>query len=138
MAFEKMSRGWALGTKGFKRSLLHSEGLLLKNGSLRALKLEGKELQEANHLRGESLLEKGLAILGKSPAQTVSDPKSAVWEIWIALALKGRTSATNVWIAERLCMGAPQAVSMLTSRLKQALERRRSSAFVEFYQNITK
>lgn len=137
LAFEKMSRGWALGTKDFKRSLLKSEGLL-KDGSLRALKLEGKELQEANELRWENLLEKGLSILGKTPAQAESELKSAEWKVWIALVLKSRTSATNVWIAERLRMGAPQSVSILTSRLKQATQQRRHPAFAEFYQNITK
>ena len=135
MAFEKMSRGWALGTKDFKRSLLKSEGLL-KDGSLRALKLEGRELAEANTLRWESLLEKGLSILGKTLAEARNERKSAAWKVWIARVLKTQTSAPNVWIAERLQMGAPQSVSVLTSRLKEAVEQRRNPAFAEFYRNM--
>ena len=80
-------------------------------------------LAEANTVRWETLLEKGLSILGKTLAEARNERKSA---------------ASKVWIAERLQMGAPQSVSVLTSRLKKAGEQRRAPAVAELSQNITK
>jgi hypothetical protein len=55
----------------------------------------------------------------------------------IADVLKSRTAATNVWIADKLNMGAPQSVSILTSRFKQQ-EQGKDVAYHEFIHNITK
>ena len=41
MAFEKMSRSWALGRQEFKKELLKSEGLL-KDGDFEALRLSAQ------------------------------------------------------------------------------------------------
>jgi hypothetical protein len=136
MAFEKMCRGWALGTKSFKRGLLESEGLL-KEGSFESLRLEGRELREANELRWENLLERMLSTLQKNDNAISSEKKSAQWKVWIAVVLKSHTAATNVWIADKLNMGAPQSVSMLTSRFKQQ-KQDRAAAYLKFTQNITK
>jgi REP element-mobilizing transposase RayT len=136
MAFEKMCRGWALGTKSFKQRLLGSEGLL-KEGSLDSLQLEGQELQEANELQWEHQLERMLSVLHKDDREIVSDKKSAQWKVWIANVLKRNTAATNVWIADKLNMGAPQSVSMQTSRFRQQ-NQEQDSDYLEFIQNITK
>jgi REP element-mobilizing transposase RayT len=136
MAFEKMCRGWALGTKSFKQGLLESEGLL-KEGSFDGVQLEGKELREANELQWEHQLERMLSILDKNDRAILSDRKSAQWKVWIADVLKRHTAAPNVWIAAKLNMGAPQFVSMLTSRFNQQ-KQKRDTAYQEFIQNITK
>lgn len=60
------------------------------------------------------------------------------WKVWIANVLKSHSSATNVWIATKLNMGAAQSVSMLTSRLKKEISDRSDPADERFYQNITK
>ncbi|NBB78575.1 MAG: hypothetical protein GVY36_03915 [Verrucomicrobia bacterium] len=72
MAFEKMCRGWALGSKDFKRKLLQSEGLL-KEGSFEQLRFEGKELKEANELIWENMLERAVRALGKTKVKIVSE-----------------------------------------------------------------
>ncbi|MFO8027919.1 MAG: transposase [Opitutales bacterium] len=133
MAFEKMCRGWALGSKSFKKGLLESEGLL-KEGSFEALKLEGKELREANEMQWEQLLERMLAAVEKDAEDIAAEKKSAKWKVWIANGLKSHSSATNVWIAEKLKMGAPQSVSILTSRIRKASV---DEEYERFYQNIT-
>ena len=107
---------WALGTKEFKRKLLETEGLL-KDGSMQALRLEGKELREANELQWTAMLNRALCCLEKTKSDIENSLKSADWKVWIACELKRRSSASNVWITEQLNMGAPQAVSMHTSRL---------------------
>jgi putative transposase len=136
MAFEKMCRGWALGTKSFKQGLLESEGLL-KEGSFEGLRREGKELHEANELQWENLLERMLSTLQKNDSAILSEKKSAQWKVWVADVLKRHTAATNVWIASKLNMGAPQSVSILTSRFKQQQKQRKDIAYYEFIQNIT-
>ena len=56
---------------------------------------------------------------------------------WIADVPKSNTSATNVSIAYKLNMGAPQSVSMQTNRFRQHNQDRVASYLV-FIQNITK
>jgi hypothetical protein len=83
MAFDKMCRGWALGTKDFKRKLLETEGLL-KDGSMQALRLEGKELREANELHWAAILNRALSCLEKTKSDIENSLKSADWKVWIA------------------------------------------------------
>lgn len=121
MAFDRMSRGWALGSKKFKREILGSDGLL-KDGNSDAIKLEGADLQEANELIWMEHLQAGLRAARKNGESIRSARKSADWKVWIASELKKRTSAPNTWIARELNMGVPQAVSVLTSRFKTGNE----------------
>jgi len=81
-------------------------------------KYYGEGLREANRLRWEMLLEKGLSSLGKDAASIATDPKSARWKVVLAALLKQKTSATNVWITSQLRMGTPDAVSRYVSEFK--------------------
>lgn len=126
MAFDKMCRGWALGSKDFKRKLLHSEGLL-KEGSFEQLRFEGKELKEANELMWETTLEQAVQALGKNKDDIARDKKSAFWKVSIASELKRNTSAPSTWIAQRLNMGAPQLVGVYVNRLQQELKQQPNS-----------
>ena len=136
MAFEKMCHGWALGTKDFKRKLLETEGLL-KDGNTQAIHLEGKELQEANELQWEAILNRGLKILGKDIADVTNERKSASWKVWIASVLKQRSSATNVWIARQLNMGVPQAVTIHVGSLDK-VKLRKTKEYQNFIYEFTK
>ena len=109
--------GWALGSKDFKRELVKSEGLL-KEGSVEAIRMEGKDLREVNELMWEALLSDGLASAGKGADSIANDRKSAYWKIKIAAELKGRTSAPSTWIAQHLNMGSPQLVGSYVKRFK--------------------
>ncbi|MFT4901190.1 MAG: putative transposase [Lentimonas sp.] len=114
MAFDKMCRGWALGTKEFKKALI-AEGLagaLDEDAATHQVpRYDGSTLQEANELMWEHVLEECLQSLEKGPADIQQDLKSAEWKVLIAAVLKCKTSATNVWIAEKLNMGVSNAVS---------------------------
>jgi REP element-mobilizing transposase RayT len=123
MAFEKMCRGWAIGTKDFKKALLEEleeakEEDEKRDGSDAVAKYYGEGLREANRLRWEMLLEKGLSSLGKDAACIATDLKSAKWKIMLAALLKQKSSATNIWIAGQLRMGTPDAVSRYVSEFK--------------------
>ena len=124
MAFEKMCRGWAIGTKDFKKALLKEleearEENEKGDGSDAVPRYYGEGLREANRLRWEMLLEKGLSRLGKGAASIKTDLKSAKWKIMLAALLKQKTSATNVWITGKLNMGTPDAVSRYVSEFRQ-------------------
>jgi len=81
---------------------------------------DGKDLREANELKWELFLERGLTELGKDTAAIRDDLKSANWKVMLASALKRSTSATNVWIAGKLNMGIPQAVSQNVGKFYEA------------------
>lgn len=123
MAFDKMCRGWAIGTKDFKKALLEKlEDAKQEDekgeGSDAVARYYGEGLREANRLRWEMLLEKGLSSLGKNAACIATDLKSAEWKVMLAALLKQKTSATNLWIAGELRMGTSDAVSRYVSEFK--------------------
>jgi hypothetical protein len=123
-----MCRGWAIGSKDFKKGLLSEEADRLKaeaeeNGEVLDLAKEyydGKDLREANELKWELYLERGLAQLGKDATAIREDLKSGDWKLMLAAVMKRYTSATNVWITERLNMGIPQAVSQNVGKFHQS------------------
>lgn len=126
MAFKKMCYGWALGTKDFRKRLVseaaETEKLQNENESEPDSKIpyyDGKTLREANELRWELMLEKCMAALEKTTEMAGSDIKSADWKILIAAVLKSKTSAPNGWIARKLNMGVPHAVSRYVGIFRQ-------------------
>jgi putative transposase len=119
LLFDRMCKGWAIGSKDFKKGLLSEEIERKKAKSeaeggdvnLEPERYDGKELREANELKWELFLERGLKALGKDAAAIREDKKSVVWKVMLAAVIKRHTSATNVWITGKLNMGISQAVS---------------------------
>ena len=135
MAFEKMCRGWALGSREFKKELLRSEGLL-KDGDFEALRMEGRDLAEANELLWEALLDRGIRAAGQTEQTARRQKKSEEWKVWVAHELKRRTNAPNAWIAERLHMGVPHAVTVNIRRFKMN-RKLSSSSYDDFIKRFT-
>ena len=136
MAFEKMCRGWALGSRAFKKDLLKSEGLL-KDGDFEALRMEGRDLAEANELLWEEMLERGFQAAGRTAATARGQKKSEQWKIWVAAEMKRRTNAPNAWIARRLHMGAPHAVTIHVKAFECG-QTRHSEDHEKFIERFTK
>jgi len=136
MAFDKMCRGWALGSKDFKRELLQSEGLL-KDGTFERLRMEGRDLAEANELMWENILKRGTKAAAKTNKDIANDRKSAAWKVWIAAELKRHTSAPSTWIAQKLNMGSPQLVGVYIKRLRRDLEQKPHSEYQNFISKYT-
>ena len=115
-----MCRGWALGSKKFKKALLEEveNGEESEDESETVPRYDGEDLREANELRWEMLLDKGLAAMGQDAKSILKDRKSATWKVTIAALLKQKTSATNVWITRKLNMGTADAVSRYVSEFK--------------------
>ena len=104
--FEKMCKGWAFGSRDFKRALLKDHGLLEA-----ALELDGAEMVEAKELAWDETILKCLEALGKSEEDLGADRKSAKWKVAIATYMKERSLARNGWLADRLRMGNPKSLS---------------------------
>lgn len=117
--FDRMNRGWALGTKDFKKSLLERFGFGSEEDKKERRKtrmhFEGEDLAEANLLWWEHCLERCIEATGSDLSAAPDDAKSAEWKVLIAAVLKSRTSAPNEWISERLKMGVPAGVSRSVS-----------------------
>jgi REP element-mobilizing transposase RayT len=136
LAFEKMCRGWALGSREFKMDLLKSEGLL-KDGDFEALRMEGRDLVEVNELLWEELLERGFRAARETEATARNQKKSEQWKIWVAAEMKRRTTAPNAWIAKRLHMGVPHAVTIHVSAFECA-KNKHSRDHEKFIERFTK
>jgi len=93
-------------------------------------------LQEANELRWELLLNACMKLLKKTPADSMREIKSADWKILIAMVLKSKTTATNVWIAKKLNIAVPHAVSRYVGIFRQNKEDTKQ-AYLELIANIT-
>lgn len=105
-AFEGMSKGWAIGSESFKRSLQ-------KNFREKTIARDwgGEEIAELNRMHWQDLLERGAAEIGHLLIGARSTAKSASWKIALASWMKTSCSVPNRWLSEQLHMGAPDAVS---------------------------
>ncbi|MDQ8205575.1 transposase, partial [Pelagicoccus sp. SDUM812003] len=110
LLFDRMSNGWALGTKGFKQALLEDEKAIKA-----CLELGVDDAREMRELAWEARLERCLGALGKVSGESGVESKSADWKVAIACYMKKTLLCRNGWLAERLNMGAESAVARYCS-----------------------
>jgi len=113
-AYANLSRGWALGTQGFKTALLADHKMV---ASSRAWETAGA--REMRETRWAEAMGRCLQRLEKSADDIETDRKSATWKAAVALRMKKITQASNRWLAEQLCMGRPEAVSVYAGRIRK-------------------
>lgn len=111
LGFDRMSKGWALGSKEFKQELMTDE----KN-RLTALELGTAETLEARELAWAKEVNRLKTQLGVKP--TAAKAKSADWKVAVAAIMKERTTAPNRWLAEHLEMGSMFTVSRMTTECR--------------------
>lgn len=113
MEFERMSRGWAHGTKAFKKALVEDQ---------RSIKIQGKvieaETAELRELAWEKAVGRYLSTLRQKEGDIAKSRKAAPWKVAIATRMKQISTVTNVWLAQRMRMGAPDAVSRYCSECR--------------------
>ena len=85
----------------------------------------------------EALLERGLRAARQTERSAHGQKKSEAWKIWVAQELKRRTNAPNAWIAKRLHLGLPQAVTVHVGRFASK-GGDASEAYQKFIQRFTK
>lgn len=110
LGFEKMTRGWAKGSKEFKKAVLED----IKDKKLLAVKeYEAAELRE---IAWEHSLQAGLNVLGKSWDNVAASRKGVDWKIALARYLRERHLVPHSWISDHLKMGKPSSVQSWVSR----------------------
>ena len=112
LAFEQMTSGWALGTRAFKKELLKEHGELVRRRRAADDQRRTAEALWRDHLATY------LAAVGKGPEAVRAAPKGAAWKVAVAAGMKGRTTASNPWLARELHMGSPFRLSRLVTAFR--------------------
>ncbi len=109
-----MSRGWCVGTRGFKQEM--KKEMLNRGADLeRYAGLEPDEMQAERREVWEERLQ-ALAEIADINLKALPSMKSHPDKVRLATALKHSTSASNGWLAERLAMGKPASASQFVRR----------------------
>jgi REP element-mobilizing transposase RayT len=111
-----LSRGWAIGTQGWKAALA-------REYSHKALSrgMQKQEIAQIREAHWQKLLEAELTKVGKSTAELKGRPLCPEWKVTIALALQSGGGVPVRWIAEHLSMGKPDALRSTLSQYRNDL-----------------
>ena len=110
LGFENMTRGWAKGTKDFRKAVLED----LKDEQIgRVVEAEASEMREPRWERG---LTEALGVLSRDSEALASSRKGEGWKVDLARYLREVYLTPYRWIAENLSMGSPSYVQSLVSR----------------------
>ena len=116
--FARMCRGWALGTREFKKELATED---CADGAERF----GTLSQEARELYWERLLEQMLSYHKKTQPAIDGESKSAPWKVMIAHYMKRHTAVTNGWLSRHLNMGVLNGVSRYVATFEKTGQHKR-------------
>ena len=111
--FDGMSRGWAIGTAGWRKALAKDHAQLALSAGVPQHELA--ELKRAQWVEMLALLMKKA---GRTPEEAAEARKGAPWKVALAAAMRRKTTASNRWLAEALHMGSGNAVGEYLSRVK--------------------
>jgi len=109
-----LSKGYAIGTRGWRHSLAQEYGHLALHPGLQ--QAEVQELREgvwAQTLRTE------LKALGRNPAELTTHPRKQPWKLELARKLRTQTGAPIGWLAKNLQLGQASSLRSYLCRLKQ-------------------
>jgi len=112
-----LSRGWAIGTPGWKAALAREHSHQAYSRGMG--KQEVAQLREAHWWK---LLEAELTKAGKSAEEFDSPKLCPEWKLEMALALQSRGGVPVRWIAEQMKMGKPDALRSSLSRYRHRNE----------------
>ena len=111
MNFEKMSKGWAFGSKNFKKTLIAEH----KAAAL-ALKRGNRDEDDLRQQLFDETLTQLLQKVGKRKSDLAEEGKSVSWKVAVGAAMKQKTTVTNRWLGENLHLGNMHEVSRKISR----------------------
>lgn len=110
LIFEKLSRGWCVGSEAFRREM--GKG---REETTRFVGLGPEEIRAEREQVWEEKL-KVLAKTAKIDLRKLAGLKSHPDKTLLAAAMKQSTSVSNGWLAERLGMGEPASASQFVRR----------------------
>jgi len=107
-----LSRGWAIGTDGWRRAIAREhQHLQLSAG------VEPAQAQAMKEMAWEALLDELLASVQKMRPDLITRPRTATWKVAMARRLRDR-GASIAWIADRLHLGKPSSLRSVLCRAK--------------------
>ena len=113
-AYASLSKGWALGSAGFKAALVKDHALAAESRAW-----ENQGAREIRQHAWEELFTRALKALGRKEGELAAGSKSAPWKVALATFLKERSQASNPWLARRLGMLRPVYLSRLVSAARR-------------------
>ena len=112
--FGELSRGWAIGTAGWRKAIAKDHAhLALAPGVV------AKEIRKLKEANWENHLHLILQKVRKTLADATADWKGADWKITAAVKLR-LAGASHRWIAEKLSMGTANSVRSYVSKRASA------------------
>ena len=112
-AYVSLSRGWALGSRDFKKALLKDHAIAEQT---RGWDAHGQ--REVQQIRWAEALEKARSLLRRTDCTDTR--QSAPWKVALAAYLKKTTDVKNEWLAEQLQMGSGFYVSKHVGLLRKS------------------
>ena len=110
---EKLSRGWALGTYGWKQALARELATRVFAEGMSA-----EQISELREYQWGHSLEKALEGENKTKGEVQTKPRAPQWKIRVAKALREQGVPVG-WISKNLHMGKPSSVRSYMSRLEK-------------------
>jgi hypothetical protein len=104
--FDRMSRGWIIGTKEFGQAMLLEQRELAARGPQLA-----NELNLFKEASWEEALRAALRRARRAHDDLRNGTKSAAWKLRLAAELRRTTTVTNRWLGVQLHLGARDEVS---------------------------
>lgn len=116
LGFAEMSKGWAIGTHGWRRALA-------KEHAAKALSqgLPAAELQALREAKWEGLVNDELAAIRRTETDITAAKKLAEWKIGLAVNLR-KSGVPMSWITSRLALGNPGSARVYLSRATKRLK----------------
>jgi len=125
--FGRLSRGWSVGSEGFKQALTKDLSLAAKDLE-RAQMLGTGAVKEWRERQWEQKLRAAAGSLGINLAR-LPGQRSAPEKVRLAAVMKSGSSVSNGWLARRLDMGQPASVSQYVRRFHLARSGERDARF---------
>jgi putative transposase len=109
-----LSKGYAIGTRGWRQSLAQEYGHLALHPGL-----QQAEVQELREEVWTQAMHTELKALGRSTAALATRPSKQPWKLELARRLRMQTSAPIGWLAKNLQLGQPASLRSYLCRLQQ-------------------
>jgi len=100
-----LSKGWAIGTSGWRKALAKEHAALALNPGLAR-----EQVSELRVAAWEQALGAALGEIGKTREDLATKPSRRTWKVELALKLRETTGAPVTWLAETLKLGRAASV----------------------------
>lgn len=108
-----LSKGWAIGSSGWRRAMAKEHAHMALNPGL-----SREELDDFRRDKWETALADGLQATGRAEADLVTRPRLQPWKLELADRLQRECGISLAWLANRLQIGKPNSLRSYLSRAR--------------------